>query len=241
MGSPLQLVGKVFNRLTVVSRGEKVKNHYSWNCVCSCGNEVNTLGSSLMYGSTQSCGCLQKEAARETGLLKTTHGLSGHPLYGVYNDIKKRCYNKSCEAYSRYGGRGISMSDDWLESFENFLRDVGERPFPEATLDRRDNDGNYCKENFRWAGPDLQARNQRKYSNNTSGKTGVNLMNKNSGSPSWVGRVSCPLTGKDYSKSFSIKKFGNDEAFQLASEWRDAMLAEINLKYSAGYTDNHGK
>ena len=235
------MVGKVFNRLTVVSRGAKVKNHYSWNCVCSCGNEINTLGSSLMYGSTQSCGCLQKEAAREVGLLQTTHGLSHHPLYGVYNDIKKRCYNTNCEAYSRYGGRGITMSDEWLESFPKFLEDVGERPFPEATLDRENNDGPYCKENFRWVGPDLQARNQRKYSNNTSGKTGVNLMNKNTTHPSWMGRVTHPITGKELCKSFSIKKFGDDGAFKLASAWRDKTLAEINTLHSAGYTESHGQ
>lgn len=241
MGSPLQLAGKVFNRLTVVSRGEKVKNHYTWNCVCKCGNETNVLGSSLMYGTTQSCGCLQKEAAKLAGASNTTHGLSKHPLYGVYNDIKKRCYNENCESYPRYGGRGIEMSDAWLNSFEQFLGDVGERPFAEATLDRENNNGNYCKDNFRWAGKDLQARNQRKYSNNTSGKTGVNLINRNSNHPCWMGRVAHPVTKQELNKSFSVNKFGYDEAFALASRWRDEMLSKINDEYLAGYTEDHGK
>lgn len=241
MGSPLQLVGQTFGRLTVLERGEKRGNNYTWVCECSCGGSAVVVGSTLMAGNTKSCGCLQKEVASTVGkTCNTTHGLSNHELYGVYNDIKKRCFNEKSPAYPRYGGRGITMCDEWASSFEQFLKDVGERPFPEATLDREENDGNYDPSNVRWATKATQARNQRKYKNNTSGVTGVNLINRTSKHPCWMARVSHPVTLEDMNKSFSINKFGNDEAFRLACEWREAMLDMVNEKLGAGYSENHG-
>lgn len=237
MGKALNLVGQVFGRLMVLERSEKVRNNYTWKCICECGNYTFVQGSSLMYGSTKSCGCLQKESSQS--LIKEEKRRE-HPLFNIYHGIKKRCYNESCEAYERYGAKGIIMSDEWLQSFDKFVEDVGTRPSPNHSLERIDNKGNYCKENTRWATSAEQARNQGKYKNNTSGVTGVNLMNKDT-NPCWLARVSDPITGKDISKSFSCNKFGHDEAFRLACEHRKFLLEMINNQFNAGYSEMHGK
>lgn len=237
MGSPLKLDGQRFGRLLVKSRGGKVKNHYTWDCICDCGKETNVMGSSLMYGNTKSCGCLQRESAQA---LAKEDAKYKHPLYGVYNDIKKRCYNENCAAFKNYGGRGIEMCKEWLESFEQFVADVGARPFEEFTLERKNNSGNYSPDNIEWASKATQARNQRMYENNTSGMTGVNLINKKR-YPCWLARVPNPNGGKEFTKAFSISKLGNDEAFRLACEYREYLLKWVNEEFNAGYSDSHGK
>lgn len=88
------------------------------------------------------------------------HGYRHHPLYSTWCNIKSRCDNKNCPAYKNYGARGISYDPDW-SVFPNFLRDVGEKPFPEASLDRINNDGPYTRSNCRWATRATQRRNSR--------------------------------------------------------------------------------
>lgn len=124
---------------------------------CECGTETKARASALRAGNTRSCGCLHREAVQ-------THGLSGHPLYGIWHGIYRRTSVPTERTYPSYGGRGIKMAMRWQgmpEGFLNFVADVGERP-PNTTLDRINNDGDYEPGNVRWATQDIQARNQRR-------------------------------------------------------------------------------
>jgi hypothetical protein len=89
------------------------------------------------------------------------HGMEGTSVYHTWCAMKRRCYNKNCADYNRYGGRGISVSEDWRNSFSSFYRDMGDRPYVGAQLDRINNNGNYEKSNCRWATPGENNHNRR--------------------------------------------------------------------------------
>lgn len=88
---------------------------------------------------------------------------TGHPLYDIWNTMRQRCYNPKATGFKRYGGRGIKVCDRWLESFWNFVNDIGPRPSPEHSVDRRENDGDYAPDNCHWATRIQQARNRANY------------------------------------------------------------------------------
>lgn len=140
-----EIIGQRFGQLVVQSRhpGEHKQKKVSWNCLCDCGNTKVVLGVSLRNGHTRSCGCLKKTH-------KTTHGMSDTPEFRVWWGMLGRCYNKKSKDYPNYGGRGILVSDEWLE-FEAFYRDMGPRPSPDHTIERDNNDLGYSKGNCRWA------------------------------------------------------------------------------------------
>ena len=123
----------------------------------------------VKHKRTRSCGCLQKQRAREA---KTKHGLRYNKFYHTWNGMKQRCYNKKDRNYLGYGGRGIMVCDDW-KNIENFIKWAEETYVEDMTLDRIDNDGNYEPSNCRWASSIVQALNQRKSTRNTSGYVGV--------------------------------------------------------------------
>jgi len=146
--------GKRFGRLVVVKKAEK--KHY-WVCKCSCGTKKEIRKYDLLNGKTRSCGCLNRE-----NLLKevTTHGKTKTPTYKAWCGMKGRCNNTNDLAYERYGGRGIRVCNKWMNSFENFYKDMGGKP-KGMTLERVNNDKGYSPNNCKWATAYEQNRNKR--------------------------------------------------------------------------------
>jgi hypothetical protein len=157
------MTGQRFGKLTVLERAPNNtagKTPCSqWKCQCDCGATAVVRGHCLRTGHTTSCGC----HGRSVGGKRTrTHGRSGEGIYIIWQKMIERCHKPDNPAYDRYGGRGIYVCDRWRESFENFLEDMGERPSLEHSIDRKENDGPYCKDNCRWATDTEQARNTRR-------------------------------------------------------------------------------
>jgi len=157
-GKIIDLTGQRFGRLVVVSRAENSKaGHPRWNCVCDCGGTTIADGQNLRNGHTRSCGCLIKEGAVESF---RTHGMHETPTYGIWSCMKQRCTNPKHPSYKDYGGRGIKVCERWSE-FENFYEDMGEEPRG-LSLERKNNNGNYCPENCIYATQKEQTRNTRR-------------------------------------------------------------------------------
>jgi hypothetical protein len=151
------LAGQKFGRLTVIEYDhEKAR----WLCLCQCGIYKWILPPSLKRGTTQSCGCLQKERAAET---QFKHGKEGSKVYDAWCHIKSRCFNPNDKQYKDYGGRGIKVCKRWL-IFENFYKDMGDpsENGRKVSLDRKDNNGDYEPLNCRWADQKMQVNNQRR-------------------------------------------------------------------------------
>lgn len=144
-----------FGRLTVLHETQRTPRT-KWLCRCSCGAMHETLSASLVHGRTTSCGCFRREV---TTFRNTTHGRYGSPTYVSWNAMWQRCTNPAREAYQYYGARGIRVCRRW-ESFENFRTDLGERP-PGLTLERRDSNKGYNKDNCYWATSAEQAMSRR--------------------------------------------------------------------------------
>jgi hypothetical protein len=169
MGEIIDRTGKRFGRLIVIKQAGRNKyGQILWKCVCDCGSTIVAQGGNLQNGCTKSCGCLKKETI---GALNKTHGMTGTSAYGVWKHIIQRCNNQNSKDYKDYGGRGITVCIRWLK-FENFLEDMGERS-PELSIDRKNNDLGYFKENCRWATIEMQRRNQRLRKANRTGVKGV--------------------------------------------------------------------
>lgn len=151
-----QLEGMVFGRLTVIRfAGTDSGKKTHWLCRCECGQEVTVAGSKLKSGHTRSCGCLQREACSKHGYLV---GQKRSPrTYRIWSNMIQRCTNPHADWYDRYGGRGITVCDRWLE-FANFFADMGEAP-PGMSIDRVENDKGYEPGNCKWATATEQSNN----------------------------------------------------------------------------------
>lgn len=137
--------------------GKKVLTQ--WVCRCDCGAVVVRPRDSLVGGRTTSCGCQKNE-------LRKTHGMTPRDaaipkVYRAWSLMKNRCLNPKNKDYSYYGGRGIKICQEWIDSFEAFYRDMGDPPTPQHTLDRTEVNGNYCPENCEWQTRTHQSRNRR--------------------------------------------------------------------------------
>ncbi len=167
MGAFKDLTGQRFGRLVVIKRfGISPKREAAWECLCDCGKTIISCSWNLRSGNTNSCGCLNSDEARKRF---TTHNMSSSRLYVVWSAMKQRCYNPSHRAYKRYGGRGISVCDEWLHDFQAFYdwaiaNGYDENAaFQQCTIDRIDNDKGYTPDNCRWV--DVKTQNNNKSNN----------------------------------------------------------------------------
>ena len=152
------MIGQRFGKLLVIENSGKKTNSREiiWLCQCDCGNKKEIRGSAIRY-QTLSCGCLQKETARN---MQIKHDMYKTRIYSIWQDMKRRCNNPNMINYHHYGGRGINICGEW-NLFENFYKDMKEGYNDNLSIDRIDNGKGYNKDNCKWSTQEEQMNNTR--------------------------------------------------------------------------------
>lgn len=150
------LTGKKFGHLTprLLHHISPSGGHAYWECDCDCGNTKIVRASHLKSGNVTSCGCIHP---------RRTHGETKTRLYHIWNNMRQRCSNPNIVEYRLYGGRGISVCEEWKNSYEAFRDWALKNGYSSnLSIDRKENDGNYTPDNCRWSTAIEQANNTRK-------------------------------------------------------------------------------
>lgn len=225
MGKFIDLTGQRFGKLVVLSQAKthiqpNGKKVVMWIVRCDCGKEFSTQGLGLRGGTTKSCGCYNKQRTKEA---QTTHGQSRTRLYTIWQGIKQRCYNQNSINYSNYGGRGITVCDEWNE-FEPFYEwSMINGYSSHLTIDRINPDGNYEPSNCRWVDMSIQEANKRLLKSNTSGYRGICWDKENN---KWA--VSVTVHGKN-------NKIGRFKSLKEAVDARNNFIDMNRLSYPKQY------
>lgn len=153
-----RLEGKRFGRLVAVEEVGRTNNgNAKWLCKCDCGGQKIVASYALRVGRTQSCGCIKAEQSYAQG----THHETGSPIYKLWAGVKNRCYNPNDHKYPQYGGRGITVCDEWKNSYESFRDWCRDNGYEKGlTIDRADVNGNYCPQNCRFTTQKVQQNNR---------------------------------------------------------------------------------
>ena len=234
---PKDITGNVYGKLTAVSNTMRKTNNgdYIWRCICECGNECLASIGALNFGNKNSCGCLSKDAYKKRS---NYHGYTETSEYKSWLKIKERCLDHNCPTFKNYGAKGITICDEWANSFKRFITDMGEMPVKGYTVDRIDSKKGYSPDNCRWASRYVQSRN-RSSNIGTSSYKGVQYEES---SGKWlatitVGSLRCKKIGR-YRKEYHAATAYNLATIMIFGEGSPyTVLNDVCCDYSVVNTD----